>query len=128
MIVLEFVVVLICIIVFIGFLTSLKGNKVGKNVIIKALKSDSPITVFKDKKFNISSKIKKTRKDVWYSIMLDEEVSISGKNFDFILIKVKSVDDKLNKRKGVVCHLEAGHSSKPAELFFIDWAFVRLVE
>ena len=103
-------------------------NAEGRRVSIKPIRANSNLAKFGNLEVTLGKMITKKRDGHWFPVTLDNEVNVSGETFDFLMVKVKSQDDKINRKKGVVCHIEAGHTDNPSKRFFIDWGSVKRID
>lgn len=100
---------------------------VGKVVQIKAFRKKSGLLFFGNLEAKVEELIKAEGNN-WLYIPLEKEVQIKDRKYDYLIIASKKPDDNINKKKAVVCHVKAGHTTEGDErTVFIDWGLVKII-
>ncbi len=61
---------------------------------------------------------------LWFILRLKEPLKLGKETYTYLLIKPKSVDDKINNKKAVIVHVKGFSKLTPSDSVFIDWGLV----
>lgn len=94
----------------------------GRKVIIKPFRVQSVLKQVGEIESCLKELHREHNDDVfWFILPLKEPLKIGTETYSCLLIKPKSVDDKINKRKPVVVHVRGSNIFTPSKSVFIDW-------
>lgn len=99
-------------------------NIKGASLEIKPFRKNSPIAHFTHLELTVDKTMNPTPQQIWFYCGLMDMQKVGNEEFDYVLIRAKSEDDNINRKKPVVCYFKIGNNKTGSEKF-VDWAWIK---